>query len=69
MTDIRRGIPVEGLWKRFEGAEVVAFFCLLIEVEILHQLQMFAFAKCSSIQIQYNTMNFKEPQTVNKYEL
>ena len=63
MTDIRRGIPVEALRKRFQGAEVVAFGCLLIEVEILHELQMFAFANCNSMQIRYNTINFKEPRT------
>ena len=68
MTDIRRGIPVEALWKRFQGAEVVAFCCLLTEVKILHGLQMFAFASCTSIQTQYNTINFKEPRTVTKYE-
>jgi hypothetical protein len=54
---------------RRRSAQVVAFCCLLIEIEILHELQIFVFARCNSMQIQYNTIKFKEPRTANKYHL
>jgi hypothetical protein len=44
-------------------------FCLLIEVEILHELQILALANRHSMQVQCNTIYFKESRTANRYEL